>query len=328
MIEFKDLLMLAPLAGYTDLPFRSVVKGFGVDITVSEMISSHALVYSNKRTLKMVEKSPKEQPYSVQISGSKEEIIKQAVEILNTQEGIDIIDLNCGCPAPKVANHGNGSGLLKDLKLLVKIANLIKENAKTPYTSLKVRLGFDKKIPHEIAQALKDVKSDFVVVHGRTRADGYKKEKIDYDAIAHIKQNVPMPLIANGEIDSAQKAQKVLEHTGANGVMIGRAAITSPWIFWQIKNNTQEIPPIVKKELVLEHFNKMIEFYGERGAIMFRKNLHAYTKGHEGASEFRNLINNLSDVDIITQHIENFFSHNQMVTHSFPQLVHLNKRTS
>lgn len=328
MIEFKNLLMLAPLAGYTDLPFRSVVKGFGVDITVSEMISSHALVYNNKRTLKMVEKSPKEQPYSVQISGSKKEVIKQAVEILNTQEGIDIIDLNCGCPAPKVANHGNGSGLLKDLNLLVKIANLIKDNAKTPYTSLKIRLGFDKKIPHEIAQALKDVKSDFVVVHGRTRADGYKKEKIDYDAIAYIKQNVPMPLIANGEIDSVEKAQKVLEHTGANGVMIGRAAITSPWIFWQIRNKTHEIPPIVRKELVLEHFNKMIEFYGGRGAIMFRKNLHAYTKGHEGASEFRNLINTLSDITQITQHIENFFSHNQMVTHNFPQLVHLNKRTS
>ena len=328
MIEFNNLLMLAPLAGYTDLPFRSVVKGFGVDITVSEMISSHALVYNNKRTLKMLEKSPKEQPYSVQISGSKQEVIKQAVEILNAQEGIDIIDLNCGCPAPKVANHGNGSGLLKDLNLLVKIANLIKENAKTPYTSLKVRLGFDKKIPHEIAQALKDVKSDFVVVHGRTRADGYKKEKIDYDAITHIKQNIPMPLIANGEIDSAKKAQEVLEHTGANGVMIGRAAITSPWIFWQIRNKTHEIPPIIKKELVLEHFNKMIEFYGERGAIMFRKNLHAYTKGHEGASEFRNLINTLSDVTQITQHIENFFSHNQMVTHNFPQLVHLNKRSS
>lgn len=328
MIEFNNLLMLAPLAGYTDLPFRSVVKGFGVDITVSEMISSHALVYNNKRTLKMLEKSPKEQPYSVQISGSKQEVIKQAVEILNAQEGIDIIDLNCGCPAPKVANHGNGSGLLKDLNLLVKIANLIKENAKTPYTSLKVRLGFDKKIPHEIAQALKDVKSDFVVVHGRTRADGYKKEKIDYDAIAHIKQNIPMPLIANGEIDSAKKAQEVLEHTGANGVMIGRVAITSPWIFWQIRNKTHEIPPIIKKELVLEHFNKMIEFYGERGAIMFRKNLHAYTKGHEGASEFRNLINTLSDVTQITQHIENFFSHNQMVTHNFPQLVHLNKRSS
>ncbi|CUU39192.1 tRNA dihydrouridine synthase [Helicobacter typhlonius] len=328
MIRFDNLLMLAPLAGYTDLPFRSVVKGFGVDITVSEMISSHALVYNNTRTLKMIEKSQEEQPYSVQISGSKEEIIKKAVEILNEQEGIDIIDLNCGCPAPKVANHGNGSGLLKDLNLLVKIANLIKENAKTPYTSLKVRLGFDKKILHEIAQALKDVKSDFVVIHGRTRADGYKKERIDYDAIASIKAQVDLPVIANGEIDSASKAREVLERTGANGVMIGRAALSAPWIFWQIKHNTQEIPPIIKQELVLQHFKKMIDFYGERGAIMFRKNLHAYAKGHQGASEFRDLVNRLEDVKIIETHIEQFFSNNQMVMNAFPQLVHLNKRTS
>ncbi len=320
--------MLAPLAGYTDLPFRSVVKGFGVDITVSEMISSHALVYNNMHTLKMIEKTQEEQPYSVQISGSKEEIVIQAVEILNAQTGIDIIDLNCGCPAPKVANHGNGSGLLRDLKLLVKIANLIKEKAKTPYTSLKLRLGFDKKIPHEIAQALKDVSSDFVVIHGRTRADGYKKDRIDYDAIAYIKSQVSIPVIANGEIDNLHKAKQVINHTGANGVMIGRAAISSPWIFWQIKHNTEEIPPIVKKELVLKHFEKMVEFYGERGAIIFRKNLHAYAKGHEGASEFRNLVNSLENVHEMKSHIEQFFSHHQMVEHSFPQLVHLNKRTS
>lgn len=327
MIEFKNLLMLAPLAGYTDLPFRSIVKSFGVDITVSEMISSHALVFQNMRTLKMIEKSCEEQPYSVQISGSKEEIVKKAVEILNTQEGIDIIDLNCGCPAPKVANHGNGSGLLKDLNLLVRIANLIKDTAQTRYTSIKVRLGFDKKIPLEIAQALKDVKSDFVVVHGRTRADGYKKERIDYDSIALIKQHIQIPLIANGEIDSAQKAREVLEYTGANGVMIGRAAISMPWIFWQIKHNTHEIPPIIKKEFVLNHFRKMIDFYGERGAIMFRKNLHAYAKGHEGASEFRSLVNSLSNVHEITEHIERFFT-KSCVNEAFPQLVHLNKRTS
>lgn len=327
MIHFENLLMLAPLAGYTDLPFRSVVKGFGVDITVSEMISSHALVFNHKKTLKMIAKSTQETPYSVQIAGSNADIIKAAVEILNTQSGIDIIDLNCGCPAPKVASHGNGSGLLKDLHKLVKIANLIKEHSKTSYTSLKVRLGFDKKIPNEIAQALKDVDSDFVVVHGRTRADGYKKERIDYDAIATIKKHITMPLIANGEIDSAKKAKDVLIHTGANGVMIGRAALTSPWIFWQIKHDTQKIPLIVKKELVLEHFDKMIAFYGERGAIMFRKNLHAYAKSHQGASEFRNLVNSISDVKCMREHIESFFSHS-VVTQPLPQIVNLNKRTS
>lgn len=328
MLEFKNILMLAPLAGYTDLPFRSMVKRFGVDLTISEMISSHALVYNNAKTLKMIQKSPIEQDYSVQISGSKEHIIAQAVEILNNQEGISVIDLNCGCPAPKVANHGNGSGLLKDLNLLVKLANLIKQNAKTPYTSLKLRIGFDKKIPLEIAQALKDVQSDFVVIHGRTRADGYKKDRIDYDSIAQIKKLAPMPIIANGEIDSVAKAREVLESTGANGVMIGRKAISAPWIFWQIKHNTHEIPPIIKRELVLEHFRQMIAFYGERGAIMFRKNLHAYAKGHHGASEFRQVINNLTNIDEIAHKIEVFFTHNERVNAEFEQLIHLNKKTS
>lgn len=327
-IDFNNLLMLAPLAGYTDLPFRQVVKGFGADITVSEMISSHALVYNNKRTMQMLAKSPNETPFSVQIAGSKIDIVLKAVEILNTQSGIDIIDLNCGCPAPKVANGGNGSGLLKDLNLLVKIANAIKTHAKTPYTSLKLRIGFETKIYREIAAALRDVESNFVVIHGRTKSDGYKKERIDYDAIAHIKSVAPMPIIANGEIDSMQKAFDVLNHTGANGVMIGRAAITSPWIFWQIRHKSAAIPPIIKKELVLKHFNAMISFYGERGAIMFRKFLHAYAKGHEGASEFRGIVNSLSDVDIIRAEIERFFTHNDIITQNFPQLVHLNKRSS
>ncbi|MCI7484614.1 MAG: tRNA-dihydrouridine synthase [Helicobacter sp.] len=307
MIHFNNLLMLAPLAGYTDLPFRSMVKKFGVDITVSEMISSHALVFNNKKTFKMLEKAPEESPFSVQIAGSKPEILKQAVEILNTRSGIDIIDLNCGCPAPKVANHGNGSGLLKDLKLLVQSANLIKSLSTKPYTSLKLRLGFDKKIPLELAHALNDTNIDFVVVHGRTRADGYKKEKIDYDSIALIKSKIAIPLIANGEISDAKSAYDVLRLTGANGVMIGRAAIKSPWVFWQIKNNTNQIPQVLLQNLVLEHFDKMVEFYGERGVIMFRKNLHAYSKGKPNAHEFRNTINSMTNPSQARQEIEEFF---------------------
>ncbi|MCI6217515.1 MAG: tRNA-dihydrouridine synthase [Helicobacter sp.] len=307
MIHFNNLLMLAPLAGYTDLPFRSMVKKFGVDITVSEMISSHALVFNNKKTFKMLEKAPEESPFSVQIAGSKPEILKQAVEILNTRSGIDIIDLNCGCPAPKVANHGNGSGLLKDLKLLVQSANLIKSLSTKPYTSLKLRLGFDKKIPLELAHALNDTNIDFVVVHGRTRADGYKKEKIDYDSIALIKSKIAIPLIANGEISDAKSAYDVLRLTGANGVMIGRAAIKSPWVFWQIKNNTNQIPQVLLQNLVLEHFDKMVEFYGERGVIMFRKNLHAYSKGRHNAHEFRNTINSMTNPSQARQEIEEFF---------------------
>lgn len=322
-----NTLMLAPLAGYSDLPFRSVVKKFGVDITVSEMISAHALVYSNQKTLKMLEKSPIETPFSVQIAGSKLDIIQKAVEILNAQNGIDIIDLNCGCPAPKVANHGNGSGLLKDLNLLVKVANTIKATTNKPYTSLKLRLGFDKKIPLEIANAIGDTAVDFVVIHGRTRSDGYKKEKIDYESIAKICQNIKIPLIANGEITDYPTAQKVLNITGAKGVMIGRAALSSPWIFWQIKNKSEIIPPIIKKELVLEHFDKMVDFYGERGVVMFRKNLHAYSKNHLKSSEFRQVVNSIRDSKQMRYAIENFFD-NAKVSESFPQIIHLNSRTS
>ena len=306
-INFENLLMLAPLAGWSDRPFRSMVKKFGVDITVSEMISSYALNYNTQKTLKFIEKSPLESPFSVQISGNKAEVIKRSVEILNAQSGIDIIDLNCGCPAPKVSSHGNGSGLLKDLNLLVNLVNTIKMHSNKPYTSLKVRLGFDKKIPLEIAEAIKDSTADFVVVHGRTKTDAYKKDRIDYDAIAQIKSKIKIPLIANGEIDSYQKAKEVLKQTNADGLMIGRAALKTPWIFYQIKHNAKSPPNLIKKDIVLEHFDNMIDFYGERGCIMFRKNLHNYASGMPNATEFRSIVNNIKEPKIMRESILKFF---------------------
>ncbi|BCD69449.1 tRNA dihydrouridine synthase [Helicobacter suis] len=325
-LVFKDLLFLAPLAGYTDLPFRSVVKRFGVDVTVSEMISSHALVHAFDKTSKMLQKSPEESPFSVQIAGSKMEVVKQAVELLNTTTGIDILDFNCGCPAPKVANHGNGSGLLKDLKHLVKLLELIKTTTNKPYTSVKVRLGFDEKIPLEIAHALNDAPVDFVVVHARTRSDRYKKERIDYDSVRLMRQILHKPLIANGEIDSPKKAREVLEYTGANGVMIGRSSLTQPWIFWQIKHNTEELPAILKKDLVLEHFDKMVAFYGDRGVIMFRKNLHAYAKGHVGAGAFRSAVNAMVMPAQSRAQIEDFFSTHAPLS-PLPQIITLNRQS-
>lgn len=326
ILDSNNALFLAPLAGYTDLPFRSVVKQFGVDVSVSEMISSHALAYESKKTLKMIEKSPYETPYSVQLAGSKKDIMKRAIDILNKQDGIDIIDFNCGCPAPKVANHGNGSGLLKDLNLLVEMLKTIRENSTTKYTSVKVRLGFDEKIPNEIANALNDAPIDFVVVHGRTRADKYKKDKIDYESIAKMKKILKVPLIANGEIDSTNKAKEVLNLTGANGVMIGRAALIAPWIFWQIKNDTNEIPPMIKKDLVLKHFDLMIEFYGQRGAVMFRKFAHAYAKGHQNASSFRDTINRIIEPSIMRENLSEFFDES-LISENLPNLVELNKKS-
>lgn len=311
-----NTLMLAPLAGYSDLPFREVVKKFGADITVSEMISVHALAYKNKKTLQMVEKSPLENPFALQIAGNDLEIIKKAVELLNTIKDVQILDLNCGCPAPKVSHHGSGSSLLKDLDKLVSILKLLREVSNYPFLSVKVRLGFDKKIPLEIANALKETPIDYVVVHGRTKSDGYKKDKIDYESIALMKKILKVPLIANGEITDAKKAQEVMNLTGANGVMIGRAAIEKPWIFQQIKSGINQDSIQLRKEVVLEHFNSILKFKGDYGVIVFRKNLHAYTKGLNGASEFRNKINYISDKELMREAILEFFSKTNFTTTS------------
>ncbi|MDD6056384.1 MAG: tRNA-dihydrouridine synthase [Helicobacter sp.] len=304
----QNTLMLAPLAGYTDLPFREVVKKFGADITVSEMISVHALAYKNKKTLKMVEKSPLENPFALQIAGNDLSIIKKAVLYLNTlKDSIQILDLNCGCPAPKVSSHGSGSSLLKDLNKLVEILRLIREYSEIPQMSAKVRLGFDKKIPLEIANALNDAPLDYVVVHGRTKADGYKKDKIDYEAIKQMKQILRIPLIANGEITSAKKAQEVLDFTQADGIMIGRAAVEQPWIFTQIKSGILLDSAELRGKVALEHFDSMVKFRGDYGAIMFRKNLHAYSKGLRGASDFRNKVNYITEPHLMREAILEFF---------------------
>ena len=302
----RPLLVLAPLAGYTDLPFRSVVKRFGADLTVSEMISSNALAYRSEKTLKMVEKSPNEDPYSVQIAGSDPDIIKRAVNILNDMDGIDIIDLNSGCPVPKVVKSGNGSALLKDLKKLTETTKIIKETSKKELTSVKVRIGFSEKYGVDIAKAVEDGGADFITVHGRTRSGGFKSE-VDYDEIAKMKEAVSIPLIANGDIDSFEKAQWVLKHTESDGIMIGRGAVGKPWLFHQVRSGSSEVSRELKREIVLEHFLKMIEFYGERGAILFRKHLHTYSKGIEGASSFRDEVNREEDPKSVENLIKNFF---------------------
>lgn len=309
----NPLYVLAPLAGYTDLPFRSVVKKFGADLTVSEMLSSNALAHGSAKTLHMLEKSLNEDPYSVQIAGADVSIVKRAVEILNEQSGIDIIDLNCGCPVPKVVGHGSGSSLLKDLPLMGEIIKTIKETSNKPLTSVKIRLGFEKKNHIQIAQIVEANGADFLAVHGRTRAGKFKAE-VDYDAIKEIKQSVSIPVIANGDIDSYEKAKWVLEHTGADGVMIGRGAVGAPWIFHQLKTGSSDIPLELRRDIVIEHYDKMIEFYGPRGVAMFRKHVHTYSKGYRGASVLRNEVNRIDDVVQFRDVIEHFFTQNELVT--------------
>jgi len=302
----RPLYVLAPLAGFTDLPFRRVVKKFGVDLTVSEMLSSNALAYDSEKTLKMITKSDNEIPYSVQISGSDEVIVKKAVQKLNSINGIDILDLNAGCPVPKVVKNGAGSGLLKDLKKLENIIKTIKKYSNKKLTSVKVRIGFDKKIPIEIGKAVENGGADFITVHGRTRSGGFKSQ-VDYEAIAEIKSKISIPVIANGDINNFEIAQKVLDITNCDGLMIGRGAIGKPWIFQELKNGQNSINNQLKKDIILEHFKAMLDFYGDYGVILFRKHLHTYSKGISEASDFRQLINSETETDKIYSLIHQYF---------------------
>lgn len=305
----QPLMVLAPLAGYTDLPFRAVVKKFGADLTISEMISSNALVYKSQKTIKMIEKSPSEDPYFVQIAGNKPELVRDAVEILNDMEGIDGIDLNCGCPAPKVFSHGSGSNLLGDLKKLESVLGTVKKYNKKLYTSAKVRIGVNEKIPVDIAKAVESCGVDFISVHGRTRAGKYKAP-VDYDAIKAMKEAVSIPVIANGDIKDYAKAKEVLAHTNADGVMIGRGAIGKPWVFYQLKHGVEDISEEIKRAIILEHYDEVLKFHGPHGAIMFRKLLHSYSKGYSGAAEFRDIINTIKDPEVMRDMIETFFTSN------------------
>ncbi len=308
----KPLFALAPLAGFTDLPFRSVVKKFGADFTVSEMISSNALVFKSKKTLRMLEKNPLETPYSIQIAGSDLGVVQKAVELINEREGVDIIDLNCGCPAPKVVNSLQGSSLLTDLPQMAKTIETIKKYSNKEYTSVKMRLGFNEKNHVAQAKLCEDAGADFIAVHGRTRAGRYKAA-VDYDAIKEIVEAVNIPVLANGDIDSPQKAKWVLEHTGAAGVMVGRGAVGQPWMFQLMKNylngeGSAEVSSALVKEVVLEHFDQMIEHYGEYGIFIFRKHLHTYSKGgYQGAAKFRDLVNRIESVSEMRDTIEAFF---------------------
>lgn len=312
-LSFDDpIYVLAPLAGYTDLPFRSVVKKFGADLTVSEMLSSNALVNNSAKTMHMIQKSPIEDPYSVQIAGADVPTIKRAVELLNEQEGIDIIDLNCGCPVPKIVGHGSGSSLLLDLPLMGEIIRTIKDTSNKSLTSVKIRLGFEKKNHVDIAKIVQDSGADFLAVHGRTRA-GKFSAPVDYDAIKEIKQSVSIPVIANGDIDSYEKAKWVLEHTGADGVMIGRGAVGAPWIFHQLKSGSKDIASNVKHDIIMEHFDKMIEFHGARGVSMFRKHTHTYSKGYKGASALREKVNHITDPSEYRDVLDEFFGNCETV---------------
>ena len=275
-------------------------------MTFSEMINVNAVAYHNEKTKKMMQKSPLEKPYFVQIAANNIENAVKAVEVINETEWIDGIDINLGCPVNKARRSGFGGVLLKDENrdFLKELVNAIVKTSKKP-VSAKIRIGFDKSAVEDRAKLLEDLGVEFLTIHGRTVKQMYKGNA-DYDEIKKGVKTVSIPVIANGDITDYEKAKYVLDYTEAAGVSIGRGAVGKPWIFLEMKQKGR-ITPEQKKEVILEHFNQMVYWYGEYGVILFRKHAHAYSKGIAKASEFRSKMNGVKDPDTARELIEEYF---------------------
>lgn len=312
-VELKNAIALAPMAGVTDLPFRLLCKEQGCGLMYTEMVSAKALLYKNRNTKPLLETRPEEEPVAVQLFGSDPEIMSEMA--LQLEEGpYAIIDVNMGCPVPKIVNNGEGSALMKDPKLVEQILTALVKAINKPVT-VKIRKGFDDDHVNavEIAKIAEACGVAAVAVHGRTRAQYYSGQA-DWDIIAQVKDAVKIPVIGNGDVDSPEKAKAILEQTGCDGVMIGRAAEGNPWIFREVvsylENGTIPARPTnrEKREMILRHAALQLEYKGEyTGVREMRKHLSWYTVGMPHSAHFRQTINTMEKMDELIRGVQEIF---------------------
>ncbi|MFP5402092.1 MAG: tRNA dihydrouridine synthase DusB [Gammaproteobacteria bacterium] len=310
----RNNLFVAPMAGVTDRPFRQLCKKLGAGVAVSEMVTSNSLLYGSEKTRRRADHTGEVDPISVQIAGADPAMMAEAAKY-NADNGAQIIDINMGCPAKKVCNVMAGSALMQDEPLVARILEaVVKAVPDTPVT-LKFRTGWNRanKNAPTIARIAEDAGIRAIAIHGRTRADQYMGEA-EYDTIAHVKTLVKIPVIANGDITSPQKAKYVLDYTGADGVMIGRAAQGRPWIFREIEHflATGELlpAPLVSEihQVCREHLGDLYAFYGDdRGVKIARKHISWYTKGLVGSAAFRRAMNQIPDIPAQLAAVDDFF---------------------
>jgi tRNA-dihydrouridine synthase B len=297
--QLKNNLIVAPMAGVTDRPFRILCKRMGAGMAVSEMVASNSLLYGSEKTLRRANHEGEVDPISVQIVGADPGMLAQAARY-NVDRGAQIVDINMGCPAKKICNVMAGSALLQNEKLVGEILEAVVGAVSVPVT-LKIRTGWDKANRNavRIARIAESSGIQALAIHGRTRACAYLGQA-EYDTIAAVKASVGIPIIANGDITTPEKAKFVLEQTGADAVMIGRAAQGRPWLFREIAHfleTGEHLPAPAVDEIqrvMLAHLNDLYEFYGERtGLRVARKHISWYTKGLAGSAHFRHHMNQL-----------------------------------
>lgn len=311
--HLKNNLIVAPMAGVTDRPFRMLCKSMGAGMAVSEMVSSNSLLYGSEKTKRRANHEGEVDPISVQIVGADPKMLARTAQY-NVDEGAQIIDINMGCPAKKICNVMAGSALLQNEALVAQILEAVVSAVPVPVT-LKIRTGWDKQNRNaiRIAQIAEASGIQALAIHGRTRACAYTGDA-EYDTITAVKANVNIPIIANGDITTPEKARYVLQQTGADAVMIGRAAQGRPWLFREIehfiKTGTYLPAPQVNEvhRVLLKHVHELYAFYGEHtGLRVARKHISWYTKGLIGSAHFRHHMNQLESSAEQLMAVNDFF---------------------
>ncbi|MEE0865201.1 MAG: tRNA dihydrouridine synthase DusB [Clostridia bacterium] len=311
-VELKNNLILAPMAGVTNLPFRIICEKFEPGMVCTEMASAKAMFHNDEKTKRLLNTEGEKRPISFQIFGSEEESMSYAARTVSMMA--DILDINMGCPAPKVVKNGDGSKLLTDLEKAKSIMEAVVKNSSVPVT-LKFRKGWDLNniVAIEVAKIAEEVGISAITVHGRTRSEFYSG-KADWDIIRKVKESVSIPVIGNGDVVNEDSAYKMLEQTGVDGIMIGRGACGNPWIFRNIKHyleTGEKLDPPSNQEkldIIKQHIELAVQEKGEIAIKELRKHIAWYTKNLKNSSDFRSLINTIESKDALIKKLDEYFN--------------------